>query len=287
MCAPRSALAVPRWAAVRLQRSLEKSVAHALPQEGPVLAAQVARLLRWRGSLRKNLHRDDQLTLLYNHMPPPAGGPSSEAHSELLALWYAGQQISLRAYKFVGQDGIGRYYTAAGDRVEPRLRNPPVPAYVQITELVQVRRRGQRRHHGLDLKAAQGAAVVLPFAGRIRRTNWHRRRNGRCIEVAFDDGRIGRFLHLERLHSQVRPGALLPAGAPLGAVGSTGHSNAPHLHYELWDHGIPTEPLRAPGHGQAKSRLSSEEHGHFLAQRDAYDRALGGPTLPAWLRSPP
>ena len=268
---------LPQWASVRLQQALEPSIRHSLPQQGAALAAQISRLLRWRGDVHRRLHRDDHLNLLWAHNPPPPGEPSDAGEPELLALDYAGQQLQLRAYRFVGADGIGRYYTAAGERVEPRLHNAPVPRYVQITDTVQGRRRGRRRHHGIDLKAAAGEPVITPFAGTIRRLNWARRHNGRCVEIQFDDGRIGRFLHLQRLQKALRRGQYLLAHSPLGCVGSTGHSGAPHLHYELWGGGAPQEPLRAPGHGSSAARLPETELAAFAIQRDAYDRALLGP----------
>ena len=44
-------------------------------------------------------------------------------------------------------------------------------------------------------------------------------------------GKVARFLHLDRVF--VRRGQKLTAGARIGAVGSTGRSSAPHLHYEI------------------------------------------------------
>ncbi len=285
VCSPAAVRAEPRLLSLRLQGSLEASLTASDPAQGPGLAAQVARLLRWCGSLRKNVHRNDHLSLLFAHTPPPTAAPSSAAGSELLALHYMGQQLRLRAYRFVGDDGIARYYTANGRRVEPRLLNPPVPRYVQITDVVQRRGRGgQRRHQGIDLKAPQGERVQSPFAGTVRRLNWGRRHNGRCIEVAYADGRLGRFLHLASVAPAVRPGATLAAGSLVGTVGSRGHSGAPHLHYEVWARGQAVEPLRASGHGQSKAQLGPRECRAFAAQRAAYDRALQGPLLPAWAR---
>jgi murein DD-endopeptidase len=267
LCRPASA--TPRLVSLEVKDNLERSVVRSLPREGPAVAAQVARLLRWRGDVSRNLHRGDTLRLLYT---PPGPG---DTEPNLLALHYRGLQVQLHAYQYTDASGIARYYTESGARVEPQMLNPPVPRYVQITETLQ-RGRGRRRHRGIDLKAPSGTPIVLPWGATVRRVNWARRRNGQCIEVMYDDGRLGRFLHLSRVEAAVQRGAHLAAQTSLGQVGNTGHSNAPHLHYEVWLGGRPVEPLDA--HGRSTAALTGAELQGFAVQRAAYDRALLGPT---------
>ncbi|HET6345865.1 MAG TPA: M23 family metallopeptidase, partial [Myxococcota bacterium] len=73
----------------------------------------------------------------------------------------------------------------------------------------------------------------------------------------------------------VRPGAHLGAGTLLGAVGSTGHSNAAHLHYEIIADGKPLEPLNV--HGRRVVKMDGTSLASFATQRDAFDRVLEGP----------
>ena len=250
---------------VVLRSSLERDLRQSLPKDGAALAAQVARLLRWRGDVARKVRRGDVLQLLY-----VVARRTDEP--ELLAVHYRGELLELRAYRYAAAgDGIARYYDADGWRIEPAMRNPPVPNYWQITETVQ-HGRGRRKHRGDDLRAPEGSAVVLPFAGVVTRTNWSRRRNGRCIEVALEAGYIAHFLHLQRLAPEIRPGQVLPAGAVLGTVGNTGRSTGAHLHYELLRGHRPIEPLRV--HGQRRDRLPQPEWPAFAAARAALDRAL-------------
>ena len=46
------------------------------------------------------------------------------------------------------------------------------------------------------------------------------------------DGRTWTYCHLSFLEPTVQPGVPLTAGAPVGLVGSTGHSTGPHLHLQ-------------------------------------------------------
>lgn len=223
----------------QVRGSIERSLRRVQPKHGAALAAQTARLLRWRGDVVRDVHPGDRLSLLF------------EAHTPavLVALRYEGATVKLEAYRFVAPDGRPRYYDRDGVRVAPRLRNSPVPAYGQITEKVQTGP-GKRRHLGIDLKAPEGTPVVAPFPGVVTRVNWSTRHNGNCVEIRFDPGMTGLFLHLAEVAPALAPGQVLAAGAPVGTVGNTGRSTAPHLHYELRRTATGTllDPLETHGH---------------------------------------
>ena len=259
---------------VTLRGSLERSFVRAVPRRGAALAAEVARLLRWRGDVNRNVHAGDRVALVYSDV--------DGQEPELLGLQFMGLQLQLTAYRYTGADAIPRYYDARGGLVEPEMLNTPVPGTVQITELVQ-HGRGRRRHNGIDLKAPEGTPIRLPFPGVVRRLNWSVRINGHCIEVAYDTGLVGRFLHLQHVDPEVRAGARLPAGAALGTVGSTGHSNAAHLHYEVLRFGTPIEPLRV--HGQRAVQLLETARVAFDAERLRLDQMMLSGVLPQpWVR---
>jgi murein DD-endopeptidase MepM/ murein hydrolase activator NlpD len=242
--------------------SIDAALTHVLPHEGGALAAQVARLLRWRGDIVKNIHRGDDLQLVYESEPQP----------ELVALKYRGSEISLSAYRYLAEDGQLRFYDEEGRLIEPVLKNAPTAVYTQITELVQ-HGRGKRKHAGIDLKAPEGTPVRLPFEAQVLRVNWSRRVNGNCVEVAYPEGRIARFLHLARVAKGLQAGMRLQPGAEVGTVGSTGHSLAPHLHYEIRDpDDRPIDPLVL--HGTTHDALPASARQAFAAARARQDTLL-------------
>jgi murein DD-endopeptidase MepM/ murein hydrolase activator NlpD len=58
---------------------------------------------------------------------------------------------------------------------------------------------------------------------------------GNCgigFKLLVGDGRSWTYCHLSYLEPGVTPGAALPGGAPVGLVGSTGHTTGPHLHLQ-------------------------------------------------------
>jgi murein DD-endopeptidase MepM/ murein hydrolase activator NlpD len=59
--------------------------------------------------------------------------------------------------------------------------------------------------------------------------------SGNCgigFVLGTPDGRSWTYCHLSFLEPAVEPGSSLTAGAPVGLVGSTGHSTGPHLHLQ-------------------------------------------------------
>jgi YD repeat-containing protein len=101
--------------------------------------------------------------------------------------------------------------------------------------------RGRGFHAGIDLRAPSGTPVwaasggTVTFAGRYFAY-------GLLVEVEHADGSRARYAHLARIAPGVRPGAALPAGGPLGAVGRTGRTTGAHLHVELRRHGRAVDP---------------------------------------------
>jgi murein DD-endopeptidase MepM/ murein hydrolase activator NlpD len=92
-------------------------------------------------------------------------------------------------------------------------------------------------HHdypAADIAAPQGAPLFALTDGVVVDAWPHG--NGSCgIGFAFQagDGRDWTYCHLSYLEPSVTAGAGLAAGAPVGLVGSTGHSTGPHLHLQL------------------------------------------------------
>jgi murein DD-endopeptidase MepM/ murein hydrolase activator NlpD len=260
-----AAIPQPTRLTVTIQGSIEATLQRALPaKEASELAAQVARLMRWRGDFIRHAQKDDVMTLLYE---------PGETQSELVAVAYRGHELSLSAYRYTGADGVPRFYDETGTLIEPGIKNSPVARYTQITERVDPGR-GNRRHAGMDFKAPTGTPVRLPFAGVVTRVNW-RRANGRCVEVEVAGNRLVRFLHLDSIAKNVKAGVKLAASAPIGTVGNTGHSNAPHLHYEIRNvEDQPMEPDKI--HGTYVVKLGTDDATRFAAMRGSLDRRLAG-----------
>lgn len=245
--------------------SIEASLGrHVSARDASMLGAQIARLIRWKGDMVRNVHPGDDLVVVYE---------PGEPQPELLALAYKGADIDLQAYRFAGRDNIGRFYDEDGALVEPHVLHSPLPLAVQITETVQ-QGRGKRKHQGVDFKAPEGTPIVAPFGAQVTRVNWSRRVNGNCVELRYSNGKYGRFLHLSHIDKNIRSGAWLKEGQSIGLVGSTGRSSAPHLHYEIRDRGDNVvDPLKL--HGTSIARLAESDKAAFTVLRAQLDRDMG------------
>jgi murein DD-endopeptidase MepM/ murein hydrolase activator NlpD len=90
---------------------------------------------------------------------------------------------------------------------------------------------GRDFHPGIDVSAPRGTKVAAPADGVVVAVG-PRGAYGLAVIVDHGFGLVTRYAHLDRFN--VRAGQRVRRGDVIGFVGSTGRSNAPHLHYEVW-----------------------------------------------------
>ena len=98
---------------------------------------------------------------------------------------------------------------------------------------------GGHLHSGADLAAAQGTPVRATLAGEahvvVSATGY-----GLHVVVDHGGGLSSLYGHLSAV--AVTDGQRVEAGQVIGAVGSTGYSTGPHLHFEVRRDGLPEDP---------------------------------------------
>ena len=96
-------------------------------------------------------------------------------------------------------------------------------------------------HTGLDFPALGGVPVVAAAGGVVVAQEWHPQ-YGRMLEIDHGNGLLTRYAHLSR--SLGRVGDIVQRGQTVGAVGSSGRSTGPHLHFEVLLQGVPQNPAK-------------------------------------------
>ena len=101
---------------------------------------------------------------------------------------------------------------------------------------------GMLAHHsGIDFRAAPGFPIRATGTGTVVKAGWTGG-YGRMVEIDHGNGITTRYAHMSRI--SVKEGASVTRGSVLGAVGSSGRSTGPHLHYEVRRNGKALNPVR-------------------------------------------
>jgi murein DD-endopeptidase MepM/ murein hydrolase activator NlpD len=95
------------------------------------------------------------------------------------------------------------------------------------------------RHMGLDIPAAHGTAILASGGGRVLSAGF-RGPYGKAIVIDHGHGLQTLYGHCSKLY--VRAGELVMPQQKIAAVGSTGRSTGPHLHFEVINRGKRVAP---------------------------------------------
>lgn len=96
-------------------------------------------------------------------------------------------------------------------------------------------------HYGMDFTARTGTPIYATGDGVVYKADASLSGYGNHIEINHGYGYKTLYAHLSKYNC--RPGQRVKRGDIIGYVGSTGRSQAPHLHYEVFKNGERVNPL--------------------------------------------
>ena len=96
-------------------------------------------------------------------------------------------------------------------------------------------------HYGMDFTARTGTPIYATGDGEVYKADASLSGYGNHIEINHGYGYKTLYAHLSKY--KCRPGQRVKRGDIIGYVGSTGRSQAPHLHYEVLKNGERVNPL--------------------------------------------
>ena len=94
-------------------------------------------------------------------------------------------------------------------------------------------------HAGLDFRAPLGAPIHAAAAGKVSFVGV-KSGYGNVVEISHGNGLMTRYAHMSRWKARV--GQDVAAGDVIGAIGNTGRSTGPHLHFEVRIHDRAVNP---------------------------------------------
>ena len=146
----------------------------------------------------------------------------------------------------------GAYYTMKGDSLRRAFLASPVP-YSRLTSGFGTRfhpiLQTQRAHTGVDYAAPTGTPVMSVADGVVTESSYQGA-YGNMVVVQHNARQSTVYAHLSRM--QVKRGQTIKQGDIIGAVGSTGLSTGPHLHFEFRIGGRHVDPLTLAQQGSAE-----------------------------------
>ena len=98
----------------------------------------------------------------------------------------------------------------------------------------------ERFHSGIDIGAADGAAIIAADGGTVVSAGWSGG-YGNCVMIDHGNGYTTLYAHMSSM--AVSSGQAVSRGDTIGYVGSTGVSTGPHLHYEVRQGGSTVDPM--------------------------------------------
>ena len=94
-------------------------------------------------------------------------------------------------------------------------------------------------HTGLDIATSTGTPVVAASSGKVTFSGW-KGSYGKMIVITHSNGVQTYYAHCNALYASV--GQTVSQGQKIAAVGSTGNSTGPHLHFEIRINGVAYNP---------------------------------------------
>ena len=122
-------------------------------------------------------------------------------------------------------------------------------------------------HFGMDFTAPRGTPVYATGDGIIKRADNSSSGYGKHIRIDHGYGYMSLYAHLYKYN--VRVNQRVKRGDLIGFVGSTGRSEAPHLHYEVFKDGERINPINF-----YYGNLSAEEFDVLLKKASLENQSL-------------
>jgi murein DD-endopeptidase MepM/ murein hydrolase activator NlpD len=209
------------------------------------VAVQIADIFSTDIDFHRELRKGDTFSVVYESLTADGQPvPWNEGAGRVLAAEFVNAGRAHHAVWFTRADGRGGYYGADGRSLRRSFLASPME-FSRVTSGFAMRfhpvLRTNRPHLGVDYGAPVGTPVRTVADGIVVFSGWQNG-YGKVIEVDHGNGKTTLYAHLSR--HDVKKGQRVQQGQRVGAVGMTGMTTGPHLHFEFRVNGTHQDPLR-------------------------------------------
>lgn len=199
-----------------------------------------------RIEFNKDLQPGDTFTISYQERVTDDGVVVDTGTISAASIVIRGKMYAV--VRDVAKDGTVRYFNEKGEIPTKGFLRYPVK-YTRISSMFSHARfhpvlKIKRPHHGVDFSAPIGTPVRSVGEGTVVYAGYSAS-GGNMVRIAHGSRYTTEYMHLSRITKGLRKGSHIDRGSVIGAVGNTGLSSGPHLHYALFDKGKYVDPMRA------------------------------------------
>jgi murein DD-endopeptidase MepM/ murein hydrolase activator NlpD len=241
----------------------------------PGLAMSFTQIFQWDIDFFIDPQKGDKFSILYEEIVNENGDYIKDA--SILAANYSTRGYDKTAYRFTSSNGLTRYYDDSGKSFQKAFLKSPLN-YKRISSYFGRRvhpvTRKVSQHNGVDYAAAHGTPVEATADGVVTYAAWHPNHTGNTVKIRHANGYETLYGHLSKF-GRFKVGHRIKQHDIIGYVGSTGRSTGSHLHYTIYLHGKPINPLSLKN--VSGPPLPTNEKAEFSVIVDRLNRLMADP----------
>jgi murein DD-endopeptidase MepM/ murein hydrolase activator NlpD len=229
----------PKVQSTRVGSSLYASAKRAgVPQR---VVASLVSALRYSVDFERDVNASDMMTVVFDRQITEDGLVRT-GELQHVSLDLAERKKPVELLRFTPASERTEFFYPDGMSVRALLMKTPVDGARQTSGFgfrLHPILGYSRMHQGADFAAPSGTPIQAAGVGNVIHAGWHGG-HGKTVILQHQNGLRTVYAHMSSI--AVRVGQRVAQGQNVGAVGSTGLSTGPHLHYEIHLNGRAVNP---------------------------------------------
>lgn len=204
------------------------------------LVINLANIFDWDIDFILDIRKGDSFSVLYEEKYLEG---EKIGNGDIVAAEFVNQGDVYKAVRYSDSKNNVSYYTPEGLSMRKAFLRAPIK-FSYISSGFKLRRfhpiqKRWKAHRGIDYRANRGTPIRAAGDGKITHSSYNKF-NGKYVFIQHGQGIITKYLHMSK--RAVSRGKRVKQGQVIGYVGTTGMSEAPHLHYEFLVNGVHRNP---------------------------------------------